>query len=403
MSDQKYKYVIVGAGLGGASAVDGIRELDKEGSILIVGSESHLPYARPPLSKKLWVGQKEVEDIFIHDLAFYSADSNLDLVLESTITNLDASAKTVTDSQGNTYSYEKLLLATGGVPRMLNIPGGDLDSIYYYRYLDDFLRLKPDVQDEKPAVIIGGGFIGSEMAAALSVNKVEVTMIFPEPYLVSRVFPESLGMAIQEEYHKRGIRILAGDVPVSIEKNGEEFITRTKNGEEIESGIVIVGAGIMPSVELAEAAGLIIGNGVTVNEYLQTSDPDIYAVGDSAFFPYYVLGEQVRIEHWDNALSQGKLAGRNMAGATEPFTYMPYFFSDLFDFGYEAVGDVNSSLETFMDWEKENETGVIYYLKEGKVRGAMLCNVWGKLDAARELIKKGEQVTPEDLRGVIRS
>ena len=139
-----------------------------------------------------------------------------------------------------------------------------------------------------------------------------------------------------------------------------------------------------------------------VNEYLQTSDPDIYAAGDNAFFPYQALGQNMRIEHWDNAVNQGKWAGRNMAGAHEQFDYMPYFYSDLFEFGYEAVGDVDSQLETFADWQKENDTGVIYYLKEEKVRGLMMCNVWGKVDAARELIKKGERVRPENLAGIIR-
>lgn len=139
-----------------------------------------------------------------------------------------------------------------------------------------------------------------------------------------------------------------------------------------------------------------------VNEYLQTSSPDVYAAGDNALFPYAVLGQTMRIEHWDHALIQGKCAGRNMAGAHEPYVHQPYFFSDLFEFGYEAVGEVDSRLETFADWQKPNDTGVIYYLREGKVRGVMMCNVWGKVDAARELIRKGETMSPEKLRGLIR-
>jgi len=165
---------------------------------------------------------------------------------------------------------------------------------------------------------------------------------------------------------------------------------------------VIVGIGIAPYLDLARNSGLQTANGIIVDEYLQASLPDIYASGDNAFFPYHVLGKQTRIEHWDNALNQGKWAGRNMAGAREPFTYMPYFFSDLFEFGYEAVGDVDARLETFADWQKENETGVIYYLKDGKVRGAMMCNVWEKVEAARTLIRKGDTMTPDKLRGAIR-
>jgi len=165
--------------------------------------------------------------------------------------------------------------------------------------------------------------------------------------------------------------------------------------------MVIAGIGIAPALELPRTAGLLTANGVIVNEYLEASLPGIYAAGDIAFFPYQALGKQTRVEHWDNALNQGKWAGRNMAGAREPYTYMPYFFSDLFEFGYEAVGEVDARLETFADWQKENDTGVIYYLKDNKVRGAMMCNVWDKVEAARELIRNAENVTPADLRGAI--
>jgi 3-phenylpropionate/trans-cinnamate dioxygenase ferredoxin reductase subunit len=400
MSEQHYTYIIVGGGLAGASAVQGIRERDMNGSVLLIGSEEFLPYDRPPLSKKLWLGKKKVEEIFVHDEGFYD-QNGVKLALGAEVVALDADQKTVTDDKGKSYRYEKLLLATGGVPRSLPIPGGDLDGLYYYRYLDDYLQMRSEAAEGKSAVVIGGGFIGSEMAAALNLSKLHVTMIFPESYLAQRVFPAYLGQSLQRRYLEREIKIMTEDVPVSLTKKGSIFITQTKNGEKIESDLVIIGIGIVPALALAEGAGLQTANGVVVNEQLQTSHPYIYAAGDNALFPYHALGQQMHIEHWDNALNQGKWAGRNMAGAHEPFTYMPYFYSDLFEFGYEAVGDVNAKLETFADWQKENDTGVIYYLGDGKVRGAMMCNVWGKLDSARELIRKGERVTPEDLRGAI--
>lgn len=203
-------------------------------------------------------------------------------------------------------------------------------------------------------------------------------------------------------YMERGIRILSGDRPISLTRNGRRFITHTEKGRQVESDLVIVGIGIAPEMKLAMDAGLQTGNGVVANQYLQTSHPDIYAAGDNVLFPYQVLDEQMRVEHWDNAVNQGKWAGRNMAGDHDPYSYMPYFFLDLFEFGYEAVGDVNAKLETFADWEKENETGVIYYLKDGKIRGAMLCNLWEKVPAARELIRAGKRLAPERLRGAIR-
>jgi 3-phenylpropionate/trans-cinnamate dioxygenase ferredoxin reductase subunit len=401
MAEQSFTYIIVGAGLAGSSAVEGIRELDKKGPILLLGSEKHLPYDRPPLTKKLWFGKKKVEDIFLHREDFYG-QNNVVFAAEVTARALDAKNKTVTDDKGRTYRYDKVLLATGGTPRVLPVPGGDLAGIYYYRYLDDYLRMKREAAAGKSAVVVGGGFIGSEIAAALTVNNVKVMMIFPDLYLVGRVFPEGLGMSLQHHFRERGITILNGEKPASFEKKDGKFVTRTESGKEIESDMVIVGIGISLSLELARNAGLQTANGIIVDEYLQASLPDIFAAGDVALFPYQALGKQTRVEHWDNALNQGKLAGRNMAGAREPYTHMPYFFSDLFEFGYEAVGEVDSRLEIFSDWQKENDTGVIYYLKDGRVRGAMMCNVWEKVDAARELIRKGKTVTRESLRGRIR-
>jgi len=400
MKEEAYEYIIVGGGLAGESAVEGIRERDKKGAILLVGSEKHLPYDRPPLTKKLWFGKKKVEDIFLHDRKFYD-QSGVTVASGLTVTSLDAKGKTITADDGKKYRFQKLLLATGGAPRTLAIPGGTLEGICYFRTLDDYLRLRTESTEGRSAVVVGGGFIGSEIAAALAINKVEVTMIFPDAYLVTKVFPESLGRALLKQYRARGIKVLVNEMPSAFAKTGGKFITQTQSGVKLESDMVIAGIGIAPALELPRTAGLQTANGVIVNEYLEASLPGIYAAGDIAFFPYQALEKQTRVEHWDNALNQGKWAGRNMAGAREPYTYMPYFFSDLFEFGYEAVGEVDARLETFADWQKENDTGVIYYLKDNKVRGAMMCNVWDKVEAARELIRNAENVTPADLRGAI--
>lgn len=400
MTEQIYDYVIVGGGLAGASAVEGIREVDKNGSILLIGRERHMPYNRPPLSKKLWFGQKKVEDIFVEDQNFYE-NNGVEMAIGMEATVLDSANRTITGSRERRFRYGKLLLATGGIPRTLDIPGASMDGICYYRYLDDYTNIRAEADAGKSAVIIGGGFIGSEMAAALNINKLEVTMVFPDRHLLQSVLPEGLGVAVQQDYINRGVNVIPEDTPASFSRQGGKFVTMTTKGREIVSDLVIVGIGIIPAVGLAELAGLKLENGIVVDDRLRTSDPNIYAAGDNTNFPYLSLGKQVRIEHWDNALSQGKQAGRNMAGADEPFTYMPYFFSDLFDFGFEAVGDVRTKLATFADWQKENDTGVIYYLENDRVRGVMLCNVWEKLDAAREIIKEGKTVSRDDLIGAI--
>lgn len=401
MAKKSFKYIVVGGGLAGNAAVEGIRSIDKDASVLLIGKERHLPYDRPPLTKKLWFGKKKVEEIFSHNSQWF-ADNHIDVMLEMTVTNIDRANKTINLNNGIECGYEKILLATGGIPRKLEIEGGDIEEIYYYRYLDDYLRLKAQIFTGLKILVIGGGFIGSEIAAAMNINKADVTMIIKGNYLCENIFPQELADSIQQDYIQRGIKILTNDSAQSITREGKYFYTRTKNGQEIVSGAIIAGIGIMPETGLAQSAGLKIDNGIVVNEYLQSTDPDIYAAGDNANFPYEVLGMQMRVEHWDNAINQGRTAGMNMAGANVRYTYMPYFFSDLFDFGYEAVGKVNSKLETFADWEKENNTGVIYYLEDGKVCGTMMCNVWDKVEAARELIKSKRQVTKPQLHEAIR-
>jgi NADPH-dependent 2,4-dienoyl-CoA reductase/sulfur reductase-like enzyme len=399
MSTETYSHVIIGAGLAGAAAVEGIRLVDSRGSILLLGAEKDAPYDRPPLSKQLWTGTKTVADIVLHDDAFYRTN-RVELRLGVNVTHIDPAARAIRDSQGRTVHYQQLLLATGGTPRRMTIPGGDLQSISYYRTLEDYRQLRALAGEGKSALVVGGGFIGSEMAASLCMNKLKVTMIFPSDQLVSRVFPESLGRHLTEQYRANGVDILAGDVPVSIERLGDVHLTRTRGGREIRSDLVVAGIGIEPNLSLAQAAALAVENGVIVNEYLQTSAPDIYAAGDIANFPEAGFGRR-RLEHWDNAVSQGRQAGKNMAGAREPFNDLPFFFSDLFEFGYEAVGDIDSRLATFADWQEENKTGVIYYLDHDRLRGAMMCNIFGKVDAARALIQRQQSVSKESLRGAI--
>jgi 3-phenylpropionate/trans-cinnamate dioxygenase ferredoxin reductase component len=406
MSEKKFHYVIVGAGLAGVSAIEGIRNVDRNGSILLVGNEKDMPYDRPPLSKKLWFGKKKIDEIFLHDAAFYESN-RVQLKLGVDVTDVDSSRKVVKTNENGPHGadsieYSKLLLATGGQPRKLQIPGGDLEDICYFRTMDDYKKIRNLAVPGKKALIIGGGFIGSELAAALNSSGIEVTMIFPEHYLVQRIFPENLGRVIQTHYLNKGVNVLCEDVPVAFEKQSGQIKVTTRNGLALTADIVIAGVGIAPSVHLAEKAGLAVENGILVNDVLQTSNKDIYSAGDNTNFKSLPLNRRMRVEHWDNSIAQGKAAGSNMAELKAPFDYVPYFFSDLFEFGFEAVGDINSQLQTIMDWKKEFDTGVVYYLENDIVNGIMLCNVWDKVDAAREIIRSREKIKPESLRGALR-
>jgi NADPH-dependent 2,4-dienoyl-CoA reductase/sulfur reductase-like enzyme len=248
--------------------------------------------------------------------------------------------------------------------------------------------------------VIGGGFIGSEIAAALATNGREVTMIFPEAGICRRMFPSDLSEFLNDSYRDKGVEVVVGEAVSSLERKGESFVLRTSSREIVADGIV-AGLGIEPDVELARQAGLELDNGIVVNEFLRTSHPDIYSAGDVAAFYNPAMDKRLRVEHEDNANTMGRLAGRNMAGEAEPYHHLPYFYSDLFELGYEAVGDLDSRLETVADWEEPYRKGVIYYLHQGRVRGALLWNVWGRVDAARDVIASHRQFRPEDLKGLL--
>ena len=393
MKAQSYHYLIIGGGLAGASAADGIRELDSDSPILMLCAEDTLPYNRPPLSKTLWSGESQLDSIFIHDAAYYERNG-IHLALRTRAVTVNAQEKTVTDDRGNTYRYNKLLLATGSEPRHLSIEGGGREDVIHYRFLDDYLKLRALAEKGKRVTVIGGGFIGSELAASLAMDNLNVSMIFPDQYLCSKVFPHQFGAALQRKYVQRGVQIFSSDRPVMLSKDADGFVLFTNEGKKISADVVVAGVGVTPAIHLAQEARLDVAQGVMVNEYLQTSHPDIYAAGDNALFPSALFAKRMRHEHWDNAFHQGALAGRNMAGSREAYTYIPAFFSRLFDMKYEAVGEISSDMKTFSDWQQENEKGIIYYLSDGKLQGMMMCNILGKTEEARNLIRKN--LVPQD-------
>ena len=391
---EHYTYIIIGGGMTGDAAVRGIRELDPAGSIAMIGYETDMPYARPPLTKGMWKGRPFAK-------VWRGTDKlNVTFYLGREATKLNPTAKRVRDDHGDEYTYDKLLIATGGSP--IHLPFGD-EHIIYYRTLQDFERLRAIAEQKERFLVIGGGFIGSEIAAALKMQGKKVAMVFPDNSIGEKVYPADLSNYLNDFYRKKRVDLYPADAVIGFEKNASDLAVTTRGGRTFEVDGLVGGIGIRPNIELAKFASLKVENGIVVDDQLRTSIPDIFAAGDVAMFPHPTLGTLLRVEHEDNALMMGKQAGRNMAGAGEAYNHTPYFYSDLFELGYEAVGELSSKLETFSDWQEKFQKGVVYYLKDGRVRGVLLWNVWEKLKEATALMSEAGPFKPEDLKGRITS
>jgi len=377
------RYLIIGGGMTADAAARAIRESDPSGSIGIISDDPHPPYNRPPLSKGLWKGDDP-------EKVWRGTDKiGVELRLARHATAVNTKQKLVTDDRGSVVSYEKLLLATGGTPRRLPMQTG---QIIYYRTFDDYLRLRALANEKLRFAVLGGGFIGSEIAAALRVVGRDVTMLVPEDGIGARVFPADLSHFLVDYYREQGVDVRTGEGLAGLQQSAGKVVVRTTHGKEIPADVIVAGLGIQPNVELAEQAGLRVENGIVVDELLMTSAPDVFAAGDVANFFNPALGTRIRVEHEDNANAMGAAAGRSMAGKGSPYTHLPFFYSDLFALGYEAVGELDPRLETESHWKESFREGVVYYLKDGKVRGVLLWNTWGQVDNARAIIGTSERL-----------
>ena len=389
-----YRYLIVGGGMTGDAACRGIRDHDADGSIGLFAGEGHAPYARPPLSKTLWTGKDE------GSVWRGTPELDVDIHTGRRILSLDLDTRAATDDAGETHLYERLLLATGGAPRQL--PAGG-DDVVYFRTLDDFRHLHALAGDGVRVAVIGGGFIGSEIAAALATNGCAVTIVFPEPGIGARLFPSGLSSFVNDYYREKSVDVVPEELVEDIAREGSTFRLTTNTGRAIESDVVVAGLGIVPSTELAEQVSLDVDDGILVDEYGRAGGRlDVFAAGDVARFPVPALGGTRRVEHEDHANTHGHRVGANMAGANEPYDHLPFFYSDLFEFGYEAVGDVDSRLATVEEWAEPNRKGVVGYVDgDGKACGFLLWDVGGKVDAARELIRSGAAIDGALLRTLL--
>ena len=393
--NEHYPYVIIGGGLAGASAVEGIRAHDRDGRILLLSRENIEPYNRPPLSKDLWFGKSTLEKLPVHDANYY-AENRVDLALRREVVELEASSHTLWDDHQGMVTYDRLLLATGGKPRLLDAEGETGQNVHYFRLLEDYLFLSERVARIQHVLVVGGGFIGLELAAALRHVGKEVSLVYPGEYPLARVLPRELGLYVADFYREKGVETISGETVSAIHEGGGIVQARTRSGNTISTQLVVAGVGINPLVGLAEANGLEVADGIVVDEYARTSEPSIFAAGDVAEFPYLALGRRTRVEHWDHAIHHGRLAGENMAGANKMYDHLPMFFSDFFELGWEAVGDTDATLQVDAEWTTPMKEGVLFYLQEDLVRGVLLWNRWGLVDWARELIRSGKPMSREE-------
>ena len=387
-----HDYLIVGAGMAADAAAKAIREVDGKADVGLVGDEASPPYQRPPLSKALWEGDKSLADIDLD-----TAGSGAVVHGGRRVVALDRAARTLRDDRGDTYRYRRLLLATGSTPRRL--PFDANERVIHFRTLDDYRALRRFAVKGAHVAVVGGGFIGSELAASLAGVGCKVTMLFPGTSIGAGRYPAALGHYLDDYYREQGVVVSAGVNVVDGKAVDDGVELALSDGETLRADAVAVGIGVTPNVGLAEQAGLKVDDGIVVDDRLHSSDADIWAAGDIANFFNPALDRRLRVEHEDAAVGMGRHAGRVMAGVDAVYDTLPFFYSDLFDLGYEAVGLLDTRLEVVEDWREPYREGVVYYLDGGRVRGVLLWNTWDQVDAARALIAEAGPFDASSLRG----
>lgn len=390
-----YKYIILGGGVAaGYTAREFVKRGIKAGELGIISADDQLPYDRPPLSKDFLAGESEMEDILINDADFYR-EHKIGVRLDDPVEDVDLKKKQLQTQSRNVESFEKLLIATGSRVRKFDLPGAELKGLYYLRWLDDAHILRAAAERAQRAIVIGGGFIGMEVASQLAQKAIKTTMLFPEERLMERFFTPQMSAFFQRYYGNRGVSFITGAEIGSFA--GEKKISAVvlRSGRELETDMVVAGIGVEPALELFEGTGLKLENGIVVNEYLETNLPDIYAAGDVTNYYDLIFGKQRRIEHWDNAFQQGKHAAAVMTGKREPFQKVPYFFSDIFDLSWEFWGDTEGAGQTIHRGNLESGSFSTWWLKESRVVAAFVMNrPEEEREVAPKWIEKGHEVSP---------
>lgn len=387
--DTPRRIVVVGASMAGASAVDGLRRAGYTGALTLVGAEPHLPYERPPLSKGVLTGAATPQSAFLRDAAYYD-QQGVHLRLGARAASLDAPRRAVVLADGERLPFDRLLIATGGEPRRLRVPGADLPGVRYLRTLDDALELAAHLRElaarGERLVVVGAGFIGAEVAASARTLGVAVTLLEVLPVPLDRVLGPRLGGIYAQIHRAHGVDLRLGESIAAIQGQGwvEEVVT--ERGETLPCGLVVVGIGMRPADDWLAGSGLALEAGVLVDEYCQTNVPGIYAAGDVARWPLAPGGERVRLEHYDNALRQGGAAARNMLGQRQPYAPVPYFWSDQYDLKLQMVGHVSGWDDVVLRGDPDAGSFTAFFVVAGAPHAAVAVNRTRELVTLRKLV-----------------
>jgi 3-phenylpropionate/trans-cinnamate dioxygenase ferredoxin reductase component len=394
----KPSFVIVGGGMAGAIATQTLREEGFDGKITLLGQEPNAPYERPPLSKDYLQGKADRDSIFVHPEPWY-AEHAVELSLGSTVTSLDPASRTIT-AIGERLSYDKLLLATGSKPRRLDVPGADLDGVYYLRNVEESDWLKIEFAQANRVVIIGAGWIGLETAAAARAAGLDVTLLVSGDLPLQHVLGPEAAPIFDELHRSHGVDLRYRTTAVELTgRHGRVTGVMLSDGTRIDADMIIVGIGAVPRTEIAADAGLKIDNGIVVDEHLRTSDPDIFAAGDIARTYNPRLGRHIRVEHWANARRQGVVAAKAMLGQDAADVRPSYFFTDQYDLSMEYTGDIGPAGYDRVIFRRhaDSDQMIVFWLSEQRVQAGMNINIWDVADDIERLIQSARPINADDL------
>jgi len=391
------KYVIVGGGMvAGYAAKELVSRQLGAGELTIISADKAFPYERPPLSKGFLAGKESAEGILINGAEWYR-DRGIEVRLQTTIRDIDLKNRRL-HASSEEFAFQNLLLATGARARKLDCPGHQLGNVFYLRSLQDAEEIRSRAATAKQAIVIGGGFIGMEVSSVLAQKNIRTTMIVREDRVWSRAFTPQMSAFFERYYAARGVQILKQANVVALEGKDTVSAVTLDDGRKVPCEMVVAGTGAIPVTELFAKSGVSIDNGIVVNEYLESSIPGVYAAGDIANYPDAIFGKRRRVEHWDNAVSQGQHWARVVLGDRQPFLHVPYFFSDIFDLSYELWGDSEGATQVVVRGDMESTSFSVWWLKKGQLIAAFTMNrPEEERQVAPDWIKNKQTVSTERL------